>query len=73
MAQIPVEALVTGKVWKIEVGEGATVAEGDTLLILESMKMEIPIEAPAAGRVREILVAVEDAVDEGQVVAVLDG
>jgi biotin carboxyl carrier protein len=72
MAQIPVEAIVTGKVWKIEVDEGAAVAAGDTLLILESMKMEIPIEAPSAGRVREILVAVDDAVDEGQIVAVLE-
>jgi acetyl-CoA carboxylase biotin carboxyl carrier protein len=72
MAQISVEAIVTGKVWKIEVGAGASVAAGDTLLILESMKMEIPIEAPVAGRVREILVALDDAVDEGQVVAVLE-
>jgi len=72
MAQVPVESLVTGKVWKIEVADGALVAAGETLLILESMKMEIPIESPAAGRVREILVAVDDAVDEGQIVAVIE-
>jgi biotin carboxyl carrier protein len=72
MARIPVESIVTGKVWKIEVMEGAAVEAGATLLILESMKMEIPIESPAAGRVCEILVAVDDAVDEGQIVAVVE-
>jgi len=72
MAQVPVESIVTGKVWKIEVTEGERVEAGATLLILESMKMEIPIESPTAGRVHEILVAVEDAVDEGQILAIVE-
>jgi len=72
MTRHSVEAIVTGRVWKIEVAAGAQVAEGDTLLILESMKMEIPIESPVSGRVQEICVAVEDPVDEGQIVAIVD-
>ena len=51
-----VKSEITGTVWKIEVTVGQTVAEGDSLLIVESMKMEIPVSAPAAGVVSEILV-----------------
>ena len=72
MARLEVESEVTGSVWKVEVEAGASVEEGDVLLILESMKMEIPVEAPTAGTVSEILVGVEDAVQEDQVVAVLN-
>ena len=66
-----IESLVTGTVWKVERVVGVAVGEGETLLILESMKMEIPIEAPAAGVLQELLVAEGDRVDEGQVLAVL--
>lgn len=62
---------VTGTVWKIEVALNQSVAAGDTLLIVESMKMEIPISAPAAGVVREIFFAEGELVEDGQVVAVL--
>ena len=72
MARLEVESEVTGNVWKVEVEKGSQVAEGDVLLILESMKMEIPVEAPRAGTVAEVLVAVEDSVAEDQVVAVLE-
>lgn len=48
---------VAGSVWKIEVATGDVVAEGDVLMILESMKMEIPVEAPGPGTVGAILVA----------------
>ncbi len=72
MARLEVQSEVTGNVWKVEVGKGSQVAEGDVLLILESMKMEIPVEAPRAGTVAEVLVAVEDSVAEDQVVAVLE-
>jgi acetyl-CoA carboxylase biotin carboxyl carrier protein len=65
------ESLVTGTVWKLERLAGDAVAEGDTVLILESMKMEIPIEAPAAGMLQQLLVAEGDRVDEGQVLALL--
>ena len=72
MARIEVESDVTGTVWKIEVVEGAKVTEGQTLLILESMKMEIPVLASDAGTVSEIMVAEEEPVAEGQTVVVLD-
>ena len=72
MARLEVESEVTGNVWKVEVEAGANVAEGDVLIILESMKMEIPVEAPQSGTVAEVLVAVEDSVAEAQVVAVLE-
>ena len=67
MAQVRTE--VAGNVWKIEVAVGQTVAEGDVLVIIESMKMEIPVEAPAAGTVRAIRVAEGETVAEGAVVA----
>ena len=71
MARVEVESEVTGKVWKVEVGVGDRVAEGDTLVILESMKMEIPVESPQAGTVAELLVAPDQPVQEDQVVAVI--
>jgi len=60
-----VEAHITGTVWKIEVGVGDTVAEGDTVVILESMKMEMPVEAEDEGKVSEILCEEGQAVNEG--------
>ncbi len=72
MARIEVESEVAGSVWKVEVQVGDSVAEGDVLIILESMKMEIPVESPAAGTIAEILVAPEDAVEEDQLLAVLN-
>jgi biotin carboxyl carrier protein len=67
-----VETEVQGSVWKVEVVEGAEVAAGDVLVILESMKMEIPVEAPVAGTLVELRVAVEDPVEEDQVIAVIE-
>jgi len=46
-----IPAHITGTVWKIEVKVGDAVAEGQTVVILESMKMEMPVESPAAGKV----------------------
>lgn len=60
-----VRAHITGTVWKIEVAVGDTVTEGQTLVILESMKMEMPLESPAAGRVSAILVNEGAPVEEG--------
>lgn len=71
MALHRLESLVTGTVWKIERQTGDTVAAGDTVMILESMKMEIPMEAPAAGVIQELMAAEGDSVTEGQVLAVL--
>lgn len=70
MAQVRTE--VAGNVWKVEVAVGQTVAEGDVLVIIESMKMEIPVEAPAAGTVRALHVAEGDPVAEGAVVVEVD-
>jgi acetyl-CoA carboxylase biotin carboxyl carrier protein len=67
-----VEAHITGTVWKIEVAVGDAVAEGDTVLILESMKMEMPVEAEDEGTVKEILVEEGQAVSEGDTLVVLE-
>jgi acetyl-CoA carboxylase biotin carboxyl carrier protein len=72
MARVEIQSDVTGTVWKIEVKEGDAVSDGDTLVILESMKMEIPIVATDDGTVAEILVAEEEPVSEGQAVVVLE-
>ena len=57
---------VSGTVWKVEVTVGQSVAEGDTLVIVESMKMEIPVSAPKAGTVAEIRTAEGEPVTDGQ-------
>src|SRR6516164_7650695 len=67
-----VEAHITGTVWKIEVQVGDTVEEGDTVVILESMKMEMPVEAEDPGVVKEILVAEGESVSEGDTLVVLE-
>ena len=72
MALVKVESEVTGKIWKIESSVGDVVAEGEVLMIVESMKMEIPIESPASGTLKELLVRKDDKVDEDQVVALIE-
>jgi biotin carboxyl carrier protein len=67
-----VEAQITGNVFKVEKGVGDVVAEGDVLIILESMKMEIPVESPCAGRVAELRVEEGQNVEEGVVLAVIE-
>jgi len=67
-----VEAHITGTVWKIEVEVGDAVEEGDTVVILESMKMEMPVEAEDEGTVREIRVEEGQSVAEGEVLVILD-
>jgi len=59
-------------VWKIAVEAGQMVAEGDTLIVVESMKMEIPVTAPVAGVVTELRCAEGRAVALGQVLAVIN-
>jgi acetyl-CoA carboxylase biotin carboxyl carrier protein len=66
-----VEAHITGTVWKVECEVGQEVAEGDTLLILESMKMEMPLEAEDEGVVKEILCEEGQSVSEGDTLVVL--
>lgn len=69
---VDVCAHITGTVWKIEVKLGDSVSEGQTLVILESMKMEMPIEAPESGVVAEIAVKEAQPVEEGDVVVRLN-
>jgi acetyl-CoA carboxylase biotin carboxyl carrier protein len=60
-----VNAHITGTVWKIEVKVGDAVTEGQTVVILESMKMEMPVEATSDGKVTAVLVKEGQAVEEG--------
>ncbi|KAA0965199.1 biotin/lipoyl-binding carrier protein [Sporosarcina sp. ANT_H38] len=66
-----IQSPMSGSIWKVEVREGDTVAAGDIVMILESMKMEIPIEVTDAGMVKEIKVAEGDFVQEGDSVVVI--
>jgi acetyl-CoA carboxylase biotin carboxyl carrier protein len=66
-----VEAHITGTVWKIECAVGDRIDEGDTVAILESMKMEMPVEAEDGGEVVEILCEEGQAVNEGDTLVVL--
>ena len=69
---IIVEAGAAGKVFKVEASVGQKVSKGDTVIILEAMKMEIPVVAPEDGTVASIDVAVGDAVEAGAVMATLN-
>jgi biotin carboxyl carrier protein len=66
-----VRAEMVANVWKVVVAEGDTVSDGDTLVILESMKMEIPVMAETEGTVQELRVNEGDVVQEGDVIAVI--
>ena len=67
-----VRAQMAGTVFEVSVKEGDSVTKGQTLIILESMKMEIPIAADADGRIAEVLVNEGDFVNEGDVLARID-
>jgi acetyl-CoA carboxylase biotin carboxyl carrier protein len=71
MTLIEVRAEIVGTVWKITTKPGDSVAEDQTVLILESMKMEIAVVAPRAGTIHEIKVKETDIVKEGQVLVVI--
>jgi acetyl-CoA carboxylase biotin carboxyl carrier protein len=64
-------AHITGTVWKIEVKVGDAVSEGQSCVILESMKMEMPVEAPSGGTVTSIACSEGQAVNEGDTLLVL--
>ena len=72
MADVHVAAHITGTVWKIECQLDQEVEEGDTLVILESMKMEMPVEAEDDGVVKEIVCAEGQSVSEGDTLVVLE-
>jgi len=67
-----VKAHITGVVFQITSKPGDSVAAGDPVIVLESMKMEIPVEAPRAGKVKKIKVTEGQTVQEGDTVALLD-
>jgi len=69
---IDVEAHITGTVWKIEVTVGDKVSDGDSVVILESMKMEMPVEVEDDGTVAEIRCQEGQSVQEGDVLVVLE-
>ena len=71
-AAAPKAAGAAGKVFKVEASVGQKVSKGDTVIILEAMKMEIPVVAPEDGTVASIDVAVGDAVEAGAVMATLN-
>ena len=66
-----VRAEMVANVWQVVTSEGAEVGEGDTLVILESMKMEIPVVAETPGTVTKLAVAEGDVVQEGDLIAVI--
>ena len=67
-----IEAHITGTVWKIEVAVGDQIEDGDTVVILESMKMEMPVETEDDGTVAEIKCEEGQSVQEGDVLVVLE-
>ena len=71
MAELTVRSDLNAVVWKIEAAAGATVIAGDTLIILEAMKMEIPVAAPRAGAVKSVLVKEKQQIAEGQTLVIL--
>lgn len=69
---IKIEAGAAGKVFKIEATPGTAVKAGDTVLVLEIMKMETPVVAPKDGTVASIEVAVGDSVESGALLATMN-
>jgi acetyl-CoA carboxylase biotin carboxyl carrier protein len=65
-------AEMVANVWKVVVSQGDTVSEGDTICVLESMKMEIPVEATDSGTISELNVVEGGVVQEGDVIAVIE-
>jgi acetyl-CoA carboxylase biotin carboxyl carrier protein len=72
MARIQIKSEVTGRVWKIESAVGDMLAADDTIMLIESMKMEIPVPAPSACRLVEILFQEDEPVKEGEVLAIVE-
>ena len=67
-----IRAELTGNLWKVVVTEGQSVAQDETIMILESMKMEIPVTAPRPGKISRLLAKEGETVQEGQVLAELE-
>jgi acetyl-CoA carboxylase biotin carboxyl carrier protein len=67
-----IRAELTANVWKLTVKVGESVTAGQTLAVLESMKMEIPVESPIAGKVAELMVQEGAVIHEGDVILMID-
>ena len=67
-----VRAEMVANVWQVVASEGDQVDDGDTLVVLESMKMEIPVLAEGAGKVTKMAVSEGDVVQEGDLIAVIE-
>jgi acetyl-CoA carboxylase biotin carboxyl carrier protein len=67
-----IRAEMVANVWKVVKAAGETIEEGDTIVILESMKMEIPVVAETDGVLQELAVNEGDVVQEGDLIAVID-
>ncbi len=72
MAQEKVEVPITGKIISVDVKEGDVIKEGDTICLLESMKMENPILAPVGGTITKVGVAADQTVKPGDIVAIIE-
>lgn len=67
-----IRAEMVANVWKVVAAEGDEVSEGDTLVILESMKMEIPVIAEGSGTVTTLAVSEGDVIQEGDLIATIE-
>jgi biotin carboxyl carrier protein len=72
MPSLNITSEIAGQVWKIQTAVGQSVTTGESVMIMEAMKMEIPIEAPRAGVIMEISVLEGETIKEGQIVARLE-
>jgi acetyl-CoA carboxylase biotin carboxyl carrier protein len=72
MAEIKIKTEVAGRVCGIPAAIGASLNNGDEILLVEAMKMEIPVTSTAAGKLKALLVSIDDVVAEGQVVAIIE-
>ncbi len=73
MSEIILKSDVTGRVWQLLKSPGDSVAEDETVMVIEAMKMEIPIVSETAGRIKSLLVAEGDEVTEDQPIVILEG
>jgi acetyl-CoA carboxylase biotin carboxyl carrier protein len=72
MAEIKIKTEVAGRVCAIPAAPGASLSNGDEILLVEAMKMEIPVTATSTGKLKSVLVKVDDVVAEEQVVAIIE-
>lgn len=72
MAEIKLTTEVAGRVCAVSTSAGASIGNGDDVVVVEAMKMEIPVASSVAGKIKSILVTIDDVVTEGQVVAILE-